>query len=131
MLYGCETWIIHVGEWNRIKAFEIWCYRKMLRISWTEHVTNEEMLQRAGESSRNQTKESPVVGPCFEARKPAAYGHRGNDRWKQLQRTSEEGVHGPANGRTVLHQLRVPQKSCRRQDVLENDVPTTAANQSC
>ena len=32
---------------NMIKVFERWCYRRMLRISWTEHVTNEEVFNRA------------------------------------------------------------------------------------
>ena len=43
MNYGSETWSVQ----NMIKVFERWCYRRMLRISWTEHVTNEEVFNRA------------------------------------------------------------------------------------
>ena len=47
MSYGSETWIYLKSVQNMIKVFERWCYRRMLRISWTEHVTNEEVCNRA------------------------------------------------------------------------------------
>ena len=47
MSYGSETWIYLKSVQNMIKVFERWCYRIMLRISWTEHVTNEEVFNRA------------------------------------------------------------------------------------
>lgn len=46
LLYGCETWTLKINTMNRLEAFEMWCYRRMLRVSWTEHVTNESVLQR-------------------------------------------------------------------------------------
>ena len=47
MSYGSETWIYLKSVQNMINVFERWCYRRMLRISWTEHVTNEEVFNRA------------------------------------------------------------------------------------
>ena len=47
MSYGSETWIYLKSVQNMIKVFERWCYRRMLRISWTEHVTNEDVFNRA------------------------------------------------------------------------------------
>ena len=44
MSYGSETWIYLKSVQNMIKVFERWCYRRMLRISWTEHATNESRL---------------------------------------------------------------------------------------
>jgi len=44
--YGCETWTIATEERRRLKVFEIWCYIKMLRISWMDIVTNVEVLER-------------------------------------------------------------------------------------
>jgi len=46
MLHGCEIWTISVEEQKKIKVFEIWYYRKMLKISWTERITNEEELNK-------------------------------------------------------------------------------------
>ena len=48
LLYGCESWNINKEMERRIEATEMWCYRRMLRISWADRVTNEEVLQRAG-----------------------------------------------------------------------------------
>lgn len=45
-LYSCETWKLKVAMMNRLELFKMWCYRKILRISWTQHVTNEEVLHK-------------------------------------------------------------------------------------
>ena len=47
MSYSSETWIYLKSVQNTINVFERWCYKRMLRISWTEHVTNEEVFNRA------------------------------------------------------------------------------------
>ena len=47
MSYGSETWIYLMSVQNMINVFERWCYRRMLRISWTEYVTNEEVFNMA------------------------------------------------------------------------------------
>ena len=47
MSYGSETWIYLKSVQNMINVFERWCYPRMLRISWTEHVTNDEVFNRA------------------------------------------------------------------------------------
>ena len=44
--YGVETWTISENMAKRLSAFEMWAYRRMLRISWTEKVTNEEVLRK-------------------------------------------------------------------------------------
>lgn len=46
LLYGAETWTLNVHYERKLEAFEMWAYRRMLRISWTEHVTNVEVLRR-------------------------------------------------------------------------------------
>lgn len=45
-LYASETWTIDAESWKRIEAFEMWCLRKMMRIPYTDHVTNVEVLRR-------------------------------------------------------------------------------------
>ena len=46
LFYGCETWTLKVSMMNRLEAFEMWCYRRILRISWVDRVTNDEVLRR-------------------------------------------------------------------------------------
>jgi hypothetical protein len=49
LLYGSETWTLGEAEKKRIVAFEMWCYRRMLKIPWVDRVTNEEVLRKIEE----------------------------------------------------------------------------------
>ena len=42
--YGSETWTIRAADRKRLEAFEMWIWRRMENISWTERITNEEVL---------------------------------------------------------------------------------------
>jgi hypothetical protein len=44
--YGCESWTWHKAMYNKVNAFEMWCYRRILKISWRDRVTNREVLGR-------------------------------------------------------------------------------------
>ena len=45
VLYGCESWTIKKAECQKIDAFEVWCWRKLLRISWTAKRSNQSILK--------------------------------------------------------------------------------------
>lgn len=47
--YGSEAWTMGVTEERRLEAFEAWCYRRMLKVSWRERWTNEEVFNKAEE----------------------------------------------------------------------------------
>ena len=36
VMYGCESWTIKKAEWQEIDAFELWCWRRLLRVLWTQ-----------------------------------------------------------------------------------------------
>ena len=40
VMYGCESWIIKKAEHQRIDAFELWCWRRLLRVLWTARRSN-------------------------------------------------------------------------------------------
>ena len=44
-MYGCESWTIKKAECQRIDAFELWCWRKLLRVSWTAKRSNQSILK--------------------------------------------------------------------------------------
>ena len=48
-LYGAETWTIRVVDQKHLESFEMRYWRKMEKISWTDHVRNEEVLLRVNE----------------------------------------------------------------------------------
>ena len=45
-LYGAETWTLWAADQKHLESFEMWCWRRMEKISWTVHVRNEEVLLR-------------------------------------------------------------------------------------
>ena len=45
VMYGCESWTIKKGEHRRIDAFELWCWRRLLRVPWTARRSNQSILK--------------------------------------------------------------------------------------
>ena len=93
-LYGCEAWTINNTDAKRITSFEIKCYRKILRISWMEKVTNKEcfqdcmLLQKAktlklkyfGHIKRHETLERHILEASIGGRRGRG---RPTRRWEQ------------------------------------------------
>ena len=48
-LYGAETWALRAADQKYLDSFETWCWRRMEKISWTDHVRNEDVLLRVNE----------------------------------------------------------------------------------
>ena len=45
VMYGCESWIVKKAECWRIDAFEVWCWRRLLRVPWTARRSNQSILK--------------------------------------------------------------------------------------
>ena len=45
VMYGCESWTIQKAEHQRIDAFELWCWRRLLRVPWTARRSNQSILK--------------------------------------------------------------------------------------
>ena len=45
VMYGCESWTVKKGERRRIDAFELWCWRRLLRVPWTARRSNQSILK--------------------------------------------------------------------------------------
>ena len=45
VMYGCESWTIKKAERQRIDAFELWCWRRLLRVPWTARRSNQSFLK--------------------------------------------------------------------------------------
>ena len=64
VIYGCESWTIEKAEHRRIGAFELWCWRRLLRVPWTLKSLHSEGDQPWDFFGRNDAKaETPVVWP--------------------------------------------------------------------
>ena len=45
VMYGCESWTVKKAECQRIDAFELWCWRRLLRVAWTTGISNQSILK--------------------------------------------------------------------------------------
>ena len=45
VMYGCESWTVKKAEYRRIDAFELWCWRRLLRVPWTARRSNQSILK--------------------------------------------------------------------------------------
>jgi len=46
VIYGCESWTIKKAKCQRIDAFELWCWRRLLRVPWTARKSNQSILKK-------------------------------------------------------------------------------------
>ena len=51
VMYGCESWTIKKAEHRRIDAFELWCWKRLLRVPWTARRSNQSMLKEISPES--------------------------------------------------------------------------------
>ena len=70
-LYGAETWMLRIVGQIHLEIFEMWCWRRMEKISWTDHVRNEEVLLRVKEQRNilheiRKRKANWIVTFCLE-----------------------------------------------------------------
>ena len=89
LLYGAETWTISKRMEKKINAFEMWVYRRMLRIQWTAHTTNNEVLEMIKPKRRLMT--------TIKQRKMAYFGHI--IRRNGVQKLILDGRHNGKRGR--------------------------------
>ena len=59
-MYGCESWTVKKAEHRRIDAFELWCWRRLLRVPWSARRSNQSILK---EISPHAEAETPILWP--------------------------------------------------------------------
>ena len=66
VVYGCDSWTIKKTECRRINAFELWCWRRLLKVPWAARRSNQSIVKEInpGVFGRNDAKaETPVLWP--------------------------------------------------------------------
>ena len=63
VMYGCENWTIKKAECRRIGAFEVWCWRILLRVPWTARGSNQSILKEL-------SPECSLEGPMLKQKLP-------------------------------------------------------------
>ena len=64
VMYGCDSWTVKKAVHRRIDAFEVWCWRRLLRIPWTARRSSQSILKKISpEYSTDTEAESPILRP--------------------------------------------------------------------
>ena len=66
VMCGCESWTIKRAERRRINAFELWCWRSLLRVTWTARKSNQSILKEINPEFIGRTDaeaEAPILWP--------------------------------------------------------------------
>ena len=70
VMYGCESWTVKKAERWRIDVFELWCWRRLLRVPWTAKRSNQSILKEVSpeysleaEYSLDAEAEAPILWP--------------------------------------------------------------------
>jgi len=66
VMYGCESWTIKKTECQRIDAFELWCWRRLLRVPWVARKSNQSILKEISPEFIGRTDveaETPILWP--------------------------------------------------------------------
>ena len=66
VMYGCESWTIKKAEHQRIDAFELWCWRRLLRVPWTARKSNQSVLKEINPEyslDGDAEAETPILWP--------------------------------------------------------------------
>ena len=64
VIYGCESWTIKKTEYRKTDAFELWCWRRFLRVPWTARRSNQSILKEISPEFTGRTDaETPILWP--------------------------------------------------------------------
>ena len=68
VMYGCESWNVKKAECRKIDAFELWCWRRLLRVPWTARKSNQSILKEISpgcslEGLIDPEAEPPILWP--------------------------------------------------------------------
>ena len=64
VVYGCESWTVKKAERRKIDAFELWCWRRRLRVPWTARRSNQSILKEIMFIGRTDAEaETPILWP--------------------------------------------------------------------
>ena len=99
VMYGCETWTIKKAERWRVDAFELWCWRRLLRVPWTARRSNlsirKEIRPECSLEGRTDAKaETPILRPSDRKNWLIGKDPDSGEDWMQEKGTAEDEMVG-------------------------------------
>ena len=65
VMYRCESWTVKKAECQRIDAFELWCWRRLLRVPWTARRSNQSILKEISPGRTDVEAETLILWPPY------------------------------------------------------------------
>ena len=93
VMYGCESWTTKKAEHCRIDAFELWCWRRLLRVPWTARRSNQSILRDQSWVFIGRTDakaETPILGPLDEKNRLRWKDPEAGKDWRQKEKGATE-----------------------------------------
>ena len=95
VMYGCESWTIMKAEHWRIDAFELWCWRRLLRLHWTARRSNQSILEEISpEYSLERLMLTPILWPPDAKNRLIGKDPDARKDWRQEKGTAEDEMVG-------------------------------------
>ena len=108
VLYGCESWTVKKAEHRRIDAFELWCWRRLLRFPWTAKRSNQSILKEISPEYSLEVQFSSVAQSCPTLCDPMDCGTPGLPVHHQLLELVKTHVHWVSDAIQPSHPLSSP-----------------------
>ena len=95
VMYGCENWTIKKAEYQRTDAFELWCWRRLLRVPWTARRSNQLILKEISaeyslEGLMLKLKETPILWPPGKKKWLTGKDSDAGKDWRQEEKGTTE-----------------------------------------
>ena len=93
VVYGCESWTIMKAECQRIDAFELWCWRRVLRVPWTARIPNQSILKESVlvfTGRADAEAETPILWPPDEKSWLTGKDSDARKNWRQKEKEVAE-----------------------------------------
>ena len=103
VMYGCESWTVKKAEHRRINAFELWCWRRLLRVPWTARRSNQSILKEI-----SSVQFSSVAQSCSTLFDPMNCRTPGLPVHHQLPEFTQTQVHRVSDAIQPSHPLASP-----------------------
>ena len=95
VMYGCESWTVKKAECWRIDAFELWCWRRLLRVPWTAGRSNQSILKEISPGRNDAKAETPTLWPPYaKSWLIGKYSDAGRDWGQEEKGTTEDEMAG-------------------------------------
>ena len=111
VMYGCESWTKKKAEHRRIDAFELWCWRRLLRVPWSAMRSNQSILNEISPEYSLESESYSVMSDCLQPHRFSPWDSPGQNTGvgslSLLQRIfpTQESNRGLLPCRWILHQL--------------------------